>query len=177
MVTWLKKPVSVKGLFVLVMAAVVVMLGWEAFVFLKLMPWLHLKPAALDEALETQIHNLNPFVGLALGVSALAEEVLFRFIPLQLAAEKKPSNDALVVFMAIASSILFGLARGFYGTPIKFQFSAGLILVQVVVGLVLSAIFLKAGNFGKNPLRGLAASWLAHGCLNGSLVIADLIFG
>jgi membrane protease YdiL (CAAX protease family) len=96
-----------------------------------------------------------------LGVGiAVAEELLFRLIPLRVVLRLRPTASALTV-TAVVASIVFGYGHGLVA-GVGLVGSLAYIWTRGAGGLVLSAVFLKCGGFKRHPLKGLCFSALTH---------------
>lgn len=88
-------------------------------------------------------------------LAALFEELLFRLIPLSLAICKSKTPE-MVLFAIISSSFLFGMLHG----------NVFRVIIEGVVGVILSVLFLKCGAYQKKFFKATMCSTAAHYALN-----------
>jgi membrane protease YdiL (CAAX protease family) len=91
-------------------------------------------------------------------LAPVAEEALFRFLPLELAGRFGPRVVAAT--QVAICMILFGWMHG----------SMGYIAIQGVIGLILSVLYLNNAKRHRSVLAGYTACALAHGLYNLSVL-------
>lgn len=98
--------------------------------------------------------------------AALAEELIFRFLPLAIAVECGWS-DYKIVIVSILSSIVFGYLHG----------GITHVFIQGVSGLIFSLLFLKAGGLREKYFEALVTTTVVHFCFNCLVAITLLLQG
>ncbi len=111
--------------------------------------------------------------GSLLLLTMLAEEQLFRLLPLGITAFflvrlgliYESVGLAVLLLVALLSSLVFGLIHG----------NAGNIFIQGFAGVLLSITFLKWGKLGLEPLSGLFAAFALHVANNLAIYMLQFI--
>lgn len=106
-------------------------------------------------------------------LTMLLEEQLFRLLPLGITAFflvklgliYKPVGLAVLLLVALLSSVAFGLIHG----------NVGNIFIQGFAGVLLSITFLKWGKLGLEPVSGLFAAFALHTANNLGIYMLQFI--
>ncbi len=161
--SWLSKQWSFKTLVWLVPAIVIAKLFYGIFIITAYKCIGVQEPP--DSELITQLLRSKPLelFLLACFVGPIAEELMYRFLPMWVGVEFSRSPYILLLII-IVSSVLFGY--GHYGW--------WSLMIQGVGGIVSSIIFLKSGGYESNYLKALTTVIILHAMFN--TVLFCLIF-
>ncbi len=113
-----------------------------------------------------EIYMLEWSFPITLAIGVVLEEFGFRLLPLAFTIGLI-GNSSWILLVILCSSIVFGVAHG----------SMWHILVQGLVGVWLSIIFLKVGGFQRKYLRAWLICTAIHFCYNGIICLIVIFNG
>lgn len=141
--------------------------------FLFSVGWVSISP---DVPRHPGIEMLRLSFPFRLFTGALLEEILFRYLPFQMAVYRSEEFDienywkvkaSVIIYATCWSSVVFGLMHGNFFN----------IFIQGVVGIFFCLVFLKCGGMKRNFGKAVIASAFCHFSYNGLIALIALSSG